>query len=128
MPNSKIHRKISKERTGKGYDGLHEWIDEHHKELGINHRVKRHAYNKEDEKYVREWWGEEGVVEWLFHIALDNLETAYKKASKVYRKNNLYNFFRFGLIPGSKFIFFSFKNMDEEELEDEFEDDYEIKD
>lgn len=132
MPSLKIHCKISEERTGFNFKKLHEWIDEPSKTLGFNHRIKRHAYNKKEsleikkfwEKELGEGWGDKAVVEWLFHIALDNLDTAFKKAGKVYRKNHVYNFFKFGMIPDSKFIFFDFKHLNEDKLDEEFSDIY----
>lgn len=132
MPSLKVHCAVSRERTGFDFKELHEWIDSPSKELGMNHRKERHAYNLEEEKKILEFWnkkddglGEKAVVEWLFHIALDNLETAFKRAKKGYRKGNIYNFFKFGLMPDSKFIFFDFDKLSNEELEDEFEDVYE---
>jgi len=65
---------------------LHEWIDEDAEHLGVDHRKKRHYFNRKDQREIRDYWdkkrgrgwGEKAIVEWLFHIALDNLETAYK--------------------------------------------------
>lgn len=132
MPSLRVHCAVSKERTGFDFKELHEWIDAPYKKLGFNHRLERHAYNTADEKEILKYWenksegfGDKAVVEWLFHIAIDNLETAFKKAGKTYRKNNVFNFFKFGLLPDSKFIFFDFDNMDEDELGEEFEDVYE---
>ena len=93
MPNHKTHCAISKKRTGFDFSELHKWIDENQKEDGINHRRKRHYYNETDKKSIKEHWnkekdnrgkplGEKALVEWLFHIAIDNLETAYKFSSK----------------------------------------------
>jgi len=113
MPSLRIHCKISEERTGKKFEHLHRWIDEPQKEKGINHRTERHSFNIKEANYIRYKWGERAVVEWLFHIAIDNLETAFKEANKIYRKNNVYNFFKFGLIPDSKFIFFDFERFNQ---------------
>ena len=41
-------------------------------------------------------WNERAVVEWLFHIAVDNLETAYKESYYCY-KDKTYNFYQFVL-------------------------------
>ena len=86
MPNIKTHTAISKKRTGKGYDELHQWIDEGSKVLGKCHRIERHAQSSDYEKYIEKKYGKKGVIEWLFHIALDNLETANKIAAYVYKK------------------------------------------
>lgn len=134
MPSCKVHCRISKERTGFDFKNLHQWIDEPAKDLGLNHRTERHSYNLKDSKKIRDFWdkekgegwGDKAEVEWLFHIAIDNLDTAFKQAKKTYRKGNAYNFFKFGLIPDSKFIFFDFDNLNEEELAEEFEDSYEL--
>ena len=86
MPGVKKHCAISEKRTGYAFGKLHEWIDEDAEELGVDHRKKRHYFNRKDQKQIEDYWdakkgegwGEKAVVEWLFHIALDNLETAYK--------------------------------------------------
>lgn len=90
----------------------------------------RHAYNKKDEDAIREWWdkkgeglGQKAVVEWLFHIAIDNLHTAFKMAKKVYGFK-AFNFFRFGLQNESKYIFFDFKPLSDERLFEEFKSTY----
>lgn len=97
MPTVEEHCKISYERT-KGMDDfreLHEWMDEPKVVLGVNHRLFRHTDNAFDRKYVRERWGDKGVIEWLFHIAIDNLVTAYRESNKVYGK--VYNYYKFAL-------------------------------
>ena len=86
MPSVKVHCAISEKRTGCAFGKLHEWIDEDADELGVDHRKKRHYFNRKDQRQIKDYWdakkgegwGEKAVVEWLFHIALDNLETAYK--------------------------------------------------
>ncbi len=132
MPSLKVHCAVSRERTGFDFKSLHEWIDEPRRKLGYNHRLKRHAYNRKDAKKIKEFWdqqemgmGDKAVVEWLFHIALDNLNTAFKKARKVYGEN-VYNFFRFGLKPDSKYIFFDAERMNGEMMLKEFSDTYSI--
>jgi hypothetical protein len=90
MPSVKKHCAISAKRTGYAFGKLHEWIDEDAEEVGVDHRKKRHYFNLEDQKTIKDYWdkkrgrgwGEKAIVEWLFHIALDNLETAYKLSSK----------------------------------------------
>ncbi len=126
MPSLKVHCAISRERT-KGKDNfkkLHQWIDEPAKEKGINHRTERHSFNLNEKYFIQSRWGKKAVVEWLFHIAIDNLETAFKEANRAYRGNNAYNFFKFGLIPESRFIFFDFDRLGESNLKEEFGDVY----
>lgn len=133
MPSLRVHCAVSKDRTGFNFEELHKWIDAPAKDLGVNHRVERHADNSSDRAKIKEFWdrekgegwGDKAIIEWLFHISIDNLETAFKQANKTYRKDNVYNLFRFGFIPHSKFIFFDFENLNEEEMEEEFEESYE---
>ncbi|MEK6942493.1 MAG: hypothetical protein AABX00_00320 [Nanoarchaeota archaeon] len=75
---------VSECRTGQTFQELHQWIDEPRKWLKYNHRIERHSYTKDYEDYIKEKWGGKAVIEWLFHIALDNLETAHKFAIKTY--------------------------------------------
>jgi hypothetical protein len=70
--------------AGEPFSELHEWMDESYKELEENHRLIRHAYNTFDEKYILKRWGPKAVVEWLIHIAIDNLETAFFKSKDCY--------------------------------------------
>lgn len=87
MPNVNEHCKISKERTGEEFRELHEWIDEGQKYLKHDHRLERHFYIEEYKKFIEEKWGKKAVVEWLFHIAIDNMETANKFAIQVYNRS-----------------------------------------
>jgi len=84
MPNFKEHCKISKERTGGTFEELHKWMDEGQEYLKHDHRLERHFYTEEYRKFIEEKWGDKAVVEWLFHIAIDNMETANKFAIKSY--------------------------------------------
>ena len=128
MPSNKIHCALSKKRTGFNFKELHQWIDKDEKKLGINHRLKRHAFNKEESNIIKKYWekkkgkgwGEKAVVEWLFHIAIDNLETAFKISDKAYRKGNTYNFFKCGMVLDSKYIYCDFDRIDKGKLKDEF--------
>jgi len=126
MPNNRTHCAISKQRTGFDFKELHRWIDGPSVELGWNHRLKRHYYNDKDEKYIREYWdkqgglGEKAVVEWLFHIALDNLETAFKKSRKVYGSKT-FNFLEFGLAR-SGYIYSIANYLSDKNLKDVFGD------
>ena len=90
MPSVRKHCAISRKRTGYGFGKLHEWIDKGAESIGVDHRRERHYFNRQDMKAIKEYWderrgkgwGEKAIVEWLFHIALDNLETAYKLSLK----------------------------------------------
>ena len=132
MPSNRVHCAISKARTKFDFKELHEWIDMDKKGLGVNHRLCRHAFNTKDEKTIEMYWdkkngkgeGKKAVVEWLFHIAIDNLETAFKEAGKAYKGDNAFNFFKIGLMQDSKYIFFDFKRRKEDELRQEFDDVY----
>ena len=87
MPNLKIHCEISEKRTKeKPYKELHEWMDEASKYIGCDHRLERHFYTEEYKNYITKRWGAKAVVEWLFHIAIDNLETANKFAIEEYNQ------------------------------------------
>ena len=103
-------------------------MDEPSERLGYDHRKERHYYNEKDEKYIREYWdkkdglGEKAVVEWLFHIALDNLSTAFKKSQHIYG-DDTYNFFMFGLAK-SGYIYLDFDRLYDDELKEEFSDDF----
>ncbi|MCJ7572590.1 MAG: hypothetical protein MUO82_12085 [Candidatus Thermoplasmatota archaeon] len=104
MPSLEEHCCISLERT-KGKDDfrkLHEWMDEPKKDLGVNHRMLRHTDNASDREFVKTHWGEKAVVEWLFHIAIDNLVTAYKSSNNVY--GTAYNYYRIAIVEDGKII------------------------
>jgi hypothetical protein len=96
MPDTQTHCKISKERIKtKDFKELHEWMDESQKYFGENHRTERHTLNDVYLNYVKEKWGNEGVIEWLFHIAIDNLETANKFAIERYGDSNTFKEIKF---------------------------------
>lgn len=76
MPLLKVHCKNSKERTGKDYKELHEWMDEGHKFLNKDHRFERHSTSYIN--YVKETWGKEGIIEFLNHIIDDYKDTLSK--------------------------------------------------
>jgi len=128
MPSVKIHCAISKKRTGNSFSKLHKWIDEPVKIKGVNHREERHYWNEKDRSFILKEFKKKAVVEWLFHIAIDNLDTAVKEAKRVYRKDNVFNHFEIGFPRKSKFIHFDCCNMRDDELiylfEDDEEDDY----
>ncbi len=58
MPSFEEHCKFSDLRTGKRYEDLHKWMDEFQKDMGVNHREKRHSLNDIEE--ARKQWGDEG--------------------------------------------------------------------
>lgn len=115
MSDVKTHCKISLERTkGKNdFKELHEWMDEPRKMFGNNHRIERHTLNDVYLNYVTEQWGEKGVVEWLFHIAIDNLETATKRAHSCYK--NEYSEYDVKLVKGRIDSIKAVKNKDKPE-------------
>ena len=53
--------------------------------MGKSHRVERHMFLSEYRRYIEKKYGKRGVIEWLFHLALDSIESANKLASYVYR-------------------------------------------
>lgn len=71
MPSITKHITLSKERTGKDYRELHEWMDPWttNKPLGR----ERHEITNIPQhlSFVRERWGDEGVKEFLHHIKDD---------------------------------------------------------
>jgi len=105
MPSIEVHKAISKHRTKEDFEELHEWMDEATEYLGFNHRLERHFYTEEYKDFIKKKWGSKAVVEWLFHIALDNLETAAKFADKAYLSayDEVEVSFKDGKITGCKF-------------------------
>lgn len=119
MPSVRIHCAISKKRTGKSYIKLHKWIDNNKKERGVNHRKKNHHYTTKLKDYIsHRFGGAEAVSEWLFHVALDNLDT-YITNEWHYNKNE-FNFIKFGFIENG-FIHCEEEDLDDNEMEEEFE-------
>ena len=123
MPTAKIHCAISKKRTGRTFEILHKWIDVPTKKLGVNHRKKRHHYNEVDKQRIKNFWdsqgdglGEKAVIEWLFHIAIDNLDTAFRMSRKSFSYGDkTYNFMEFGL-GNSGYIHCNFRRVNDNEL------------
>ena len=68
MPELWIHYEKSKERTGKEFKELHEWMDKGQEYLGKNHRFERHSGAYID--YVLKTWKQEGVIEFLYKISV----------------------------------------------------------
>jgi len=126
MPNHKTHCAISKKRTGYDFSELHTWIDEPYKRLGKNHRTERHTLVDSDIRKIRyywnnkkgEGWGDKAVIEWLFHISLDNLDTAFKMSKKSYGENR-FNYYKFGLTE-SGYLFINFNKLKDYELKETF--------
>ena len=134
MPSLKTHCAISRKRTGNDFAELHRWIDEPTGKLGSEHRTKRHHYNERDKDTIKGFWdargglGEKAVIEWLFHIALDNLSTAFNMSKQSFSYGDkTYNLMEFGLNK-SGYIHCNFARVDEGELDsifkDESEEDY----
>ncbi len=67
MPPLEVHLRNSKQRTGKEYEELHQWVDDKAK------APETHDISKipENIKYVREKWGEEAINEFVLHIKED---------------------------------------------------------
>ncbi len=130
MPSYKTHCAISKKRTGNDFGELHRWIDRSTRRLGVAHRRRRHYYNEEDKNTIKEYWdskeeglGEKAVIEWLFHIALDNLDTAFRMSCKNFSYGEkAYNIMEFGLSK-SGYIHCNFDRVAEDELDLIFEED-----
>lgn len=78
MARLREHMAMSVQRTGKTYRELHVWVDEPRRWLRADHRTERHAYSAAMKSYVERRWGKTAVVEWLLHIAMDNIDTALK--------------------------------------------------
>jgi len=119
MPNWKIHFALSKKRTEETFESLHKWIDENKEDVGVNHRNKNHYYTEELRQHVfNTFGGHEAVSEWLFHIALDNLDTSVTNDWRNNVSDN--NFHKFGF-KDNGYIFYNEDDLDEEDLEDEFD-------
>ena len=120
MPSGKIPQAISRKRTGKSYDKLHCWIDDNKDDKSVNHRSKNHHYSEDLRKYVySNFGGHEAVSEWLFHIAMDNLDTSVTNDWMHGVSGS--NYHRFGFLENG-FIFYDEEELDLEDLEDEFEE------
>ncbi len=135
MPNFRTHCAISKKRTGFDFADLHRWIDEPKDKLGHNHRQERHHFNEKDMKMIKDFWnkkkagyGEKAIIEWLFHIAIDNLDTAFRLSSKSFSYGEkAYNFMQFG-IQKSGYIHCDFDYIPDKELNKMMSDEYEYED
>ena len=111
MPSGKIHRAISENRTEKDFAELHKWIDKDEKGHGVEHRKEKHYYTNEwRDEVFRKFGGNIAVSEWLFHIALDNLDTSV--TNDWMHKLSDSNIHKFGF-KGDGFIFY-----EEDEVED----------
>ena len=98
MPNIHEHCDISRQRTGLEFRELHQWIDHppEAKYLGPDHRKERHAFTVKDKEYIEKKFGFKAVIEWLFHIAIDNISTAYKFSKDFYGPKT-YNLIKIGI-------------------------------
>ena len=132
MPSFRTHCAISRKRTGNDFAELHRWIDKPSKRLGFDHRIERHYFNEDDKNTIKrywdaktEGWGEKAVIEWLFHIALDNLATAFRMSNKKFSYGHrTYNLMQFGLSK-SGYIHCDFERVDENDFQFIFEDESE---
>ncbi len=72
MPPYKQHLEISRTRTGKDFQAMHDWLDN---SPDANVKAARHDLDAlaENISYVRSTWGDEAVTECLQHIAEDLL-------------------------------------------------------
>jgi len=123
MPSNQVHCAISKKRTGKTYKELHQWIDNNADDKSVSHRSKNHFYSNElREEVFKKFGGAEAVSEWLFHIALDNLDTSVTNDWNYLKVNN--NLHKFGFEPDG-FIHYEEDELDDSEMEDEFAEDFE---
>jgi hypothetical protein len=126
MPSNRVHRAISKKRTKKTYKELHQWIDDNKDDKSVNHRSKNHYYSEELKNFVFiNFGGNEAVSEWLFHIALDNLDTSVINDWNYLNIKN--NFHKFGFEPDG-FIHHDDYELNDSEMEEEFSEDFEEED
>jgi hypothetical protein len=67
MPSIEKHANISKQRTGKTYQQVHEWIDD------PQHKEERHDITKIPDTFqmFKEKYGEEAAREYVQHLADD---------------------------------------------------------
>ncbi|MBI2328704.1 MAG: hypothetical protein HYU85_03595 [Chloroflexi bacterium] len=63
MPAIEVHVRDSLKRTGKGYQEVHEWVDD--KKAADRHDIKRLLVNAES---VKNMWGEEAAREYILHV------------------------------------------------------------
>jgi uncharacterized protein len=79
MPPYGKHLETSTKRTGKNYQAMHDWMDNHPDMKAHRHSLERLTENID---FVRSSWGNEGVVEYLQHIvedaAMNDIETLQK--------------------------------------------------
>jgi hypothetical protein len=65
MPPVAEHLRASKERTGKEYQELHEWLDSDPEKKAERHDITRiYEYGK----VIEERYGKEGLQEYIRHI------------------------------------------------------------
>lgn len=85
MSNRTLHRLVTKILLGDGLDHIHKWIDEPVKELGPQHRKRRHSISDVFYNIIRfskDGDIEEGLKAGLatgIHIVQDNLHSDIKK-------------------------------------------------
>ena len=69
MPPYNKHLETSTKRTGKSYQQMHDWLDNHPQMKAERHSLDKLAENIE---FVKTSWGEEAVKEYLQHIVEDS--------------------------------------------------------
>lgn len=122
MPTIRAHQAISEKRTGKTYEKLHRWMDNDKNTRGTDHQNEKHIYTDALKKEVYDKFGEEEAVsEWLFHIALDALDSSVIHDQET--KKLSINFQKFGFTRDG-FVHYYEEDLSDESFKDEFEDDF----
>ena len=95
MPLIKEHMEMSRKRTGKSYQELHEWMDswkDNETGAGTKHDIVNIPSNL---AYARKKWGDEGASEFLHHLKDDTenykrsfLYKVHKVLWKIRRKSS----------------------------------------
>jgi uncharacterized protein len=79
MPPYNMHLETSIKRTGKNYQAMHDWLDNHPQMKAERHDLDKLPKNIE---FVKTSWGGEAVKEYLQHIvedaAMPDIETLQK--------------------------------------------------
>ncbi|MBM3304074.1 MAG: hypothetical protein FJY76_03175 [Candidatus Aenigmarchaeota archaeon] len=119
MPKWETHFALSIQRTGRPYKELHIWIDNNKNERGVDHRAENHAYTTAVKDFVfKKFGGAEAVSEWLFHVALDHLDTLMMNEWNFTSPAKQTNLLHFGFKKNG-YIFFAEEEVTEEQMEKE---------
>ena len=96
-------------------------MDQGFTERSLSHTSKNHVYSEELKKYVAEnFGGKEAISEWLFHIALDHLDTSVLNDWNYLDIDT--NTYKFGF-RRDNIVLYSEEELDNKELEREFSED-----